>query len=70
VTQPYDITSWVRGRKAPRKRTIMPKNPRQTGKKAAQAASKVMRDRRFSSTARSAAASALAQAPVRKRRGK
>jgi hypothetical protein len=48
----------------------MPKNPRQTGKKAAQAASKVMRDRRFSSTARSAAASALAQAPVRKRRGK
>ena len=40
----------------------------QTGKKAATAASKVLRDPRSSKTAKTAAASALKQAPDRKRR--
>lgn len=45
----------------------MPKNE-QTGKKAATAASSVLRSPRASKSAKSAAASALTQAPSRKKR--
>ncbi|MBP2391670.1 hypothetical protein [Aeromicrobium fastidiosum] len=44
----------------------MPKNPKQTGSKAAKNASKVMRGN-YSKAAKSAAASALAQSPKRGR---
>lgn len=46
----------------------MTKNPKQTGKKAASAASKVLRSGSTSKTSKRAAGSALAQAPYKKRK--
>lgn len=46
----------------------MAKNSRQTSKRVASIASKVLRDNRFSDSAKSAAASALAQAPKSKKK--
>ncbi len=44
----------------------MPKNSKQTSKRAASAASKVLRDGRTSKASKTAAGSALAQTPSRK----
>lgn len=46
----------------------MPKNPKQTSTKAASDASKVLRDGRTSKASKSAAASALSQARLHKKR--
>lgn len=46
----------------------MAKNPKQTGKKAASAASKVLRSGSTSKASKRAAGSALAQAPYKKRK--
>ena len=45
----------------------MPTNKKQTSAKAATAASKVLRDRRTSSASKTAAGSALAQTPKKKK---
>ena len=45
----------------------MPKNARQTSKRAASAASKVLRDKRSGKASKTAAASALSQAPKRRK---
>ncbi len=48
----------------------MPKNPRQTGKKAASAAAKVLADKTSTKAEKSAAASALSQTPSSKNKKK
>lgn len=45
----------------------MPRNPKQTGSKAASAAAKVLNDPKATNGEKSAAASALAQTPSKKR---
>lgn len=45
----------------------MPKNSKQTGQKAATAASKTLQNPKATKTEKTAAASALAQAPLRKK---
>lgn len=45
----------------------MPRNSRQTSKRAASAASKVLRDKRTGKASKTAAASALSQAPKRRK---
>ena len=46
----------------------MPKNAKQTSSRVASIASKVLRDDRYSANSKSAAASALAQAPKAKKK--
>ena len=46
----------------------MPKNTKQTGKAAATAASKTLQNSRATRTEKTAAASALAQAPLKKKK--
>lgn len=46
----------------------MPKNNKQTSKRVASIASNVLRDNRFSDKSKSAAASALSQAPLKKKK--
>lgn len=46
----------------------MPKNPRQTGKKAASAAAKVLANPKSTKAEKSAAASALSQTPAKKKK--
>jgi hypothetical protein len=49
-------------------RHAMPKNPKQTGPKAATAASKTMQNPKATKTEKTAAASALAQTPLKKKK--
>lgn len=46
----------------------MPKNPKQTSKKVASTASRLLRSKRTSKSTRSVAASALAQAPKKRKK--
>ena len=59
---------WVQHKILKKGEDWMAKNSKQTSKRVASIASKVLRDNRFSDSAKSAAASALAQAPKSKKK--
>nr|WP_143657505.1 hypothetical protein [Streptomyces sp. alain-838] len=64
----HDITFRAATQSGTKGNVIMPKNPRQTGKKAASAAAKVLANPKSTKAEKSAAASALSQTPAKKKK--